>query len=136
MANRGMNLLPAGVVPTNTAVLEAKLNETGGNIFNPGIPRFVKAVGTLAKSERLLASARAPILLAAVAPVEVAPVPPFATAIAVPFHTPVAIVPSDVNDDAVTPAARVAPVRVPAGAMVAVIAPEPLGAIEAPVPTT
>ena len=52
----------------------------------------------------------------------VAPLPPFATAIVVPFQTPVAIVPTLVSEDAVTPAANVAPVSVPAAAVTVMFA--------------
>jgi len=50
------------------------------------------------------------------------PVPPKFAPIAVPFHTPVAIVPTEVKEEAVTPEARVAPVKVPAGATTALVA--------------
>ena len=55
---------------------------------------------------------------------------------AVAFQVPVAIVPTEVNDEPVTPAARVAPVRPEAGTAVAVIVPVPVTPKDAPVPTS
>jgi hypothetical protein len=52
---------------------------------------------------------------------EVCPVPPLAMAIVVPFHTPVVMVPTDVREEVTTLAARVVPVRVPAGATTALV---------------
>src|SRR5579863_7987836 len=54
-------------------------------------PRFVLAVAALVRSDRLLASASAPILLAAVAPAVVAPVPPLPTDNGVPLQLPLLI---------------------------------------------
>jgi hypothetical protein len=48
------------------------------------------------------------------------------TVIAVPFHVPAAIVPTLVNDEAVTAEASVDPVSDPAGAAIAVLQPNPV----------
>ena len=68
------------------------------------VPFEVRMLPEVLGATRLPLSAEVPLpRMTLLEVIEDAPVPPSATAISVPFQTPVAIVPTEVNEEPVTP---------------------------------